>query len=1099
MFSPGQLSTQSGEPLQGVTSHAEIGGFCGACHAVPWGTDTMADYCVACHTNIQAEMINDATLHGALLGKQSTLQCNKCHSEHGGPSAALSNIDVRFFPHNKLGFSLKAHQWREDGQLFSCKDCHSSGNYLEFSQDTCTLCHLNRDQAFTQTHALSFGFECTNCHDGVETYGTNFNHARTAFKLTGQHAKVECTACHLNAHTIDSMKSAPQECSSCHAKDDPHGGRLGGSCGDCHSTEAWKPAGFDHNLARFQLLGKHARVACEDCHKNNVFVGTPMLCAACHQKDDPHNGQFPQDCGSCHSPEDWKRLQTDHSRFAFQLTGEHLTVKCESCHVNGVFKGTPQNCYACHANNDPHAGQLGTNCAQCHSTNAWKPVSFDHNSAAFKLTGAHASVKCVSCHKNNQYKGTPMDCVSCHQKTDPHKGQFGTNCAQCHSTSAWKPATFDHTRAAFHLTGKHLTVKCESCHINGVFKGTPQDCFSCHQKTDPHMGQFGTNCAQCHSTSAWKPSTFNHNFAAFTPTGAHISVKCTSCHINGVFKGTPQTCFACHSNKDTHGGQLGPSCEKCHTTSAWKPANFNHNNSIFKLTGAHGSVACSSCHKNNVFKGTPQTCYACHSNKDPHGGKFGTNCEQCHSTSAWKPATFNHNNSVFKLTGAHVSVNCTSCHINGVFKGTPQTCFACHSNKDPHGGQLGTACEQCHTTSAWKPATFNHNNSIFKLTGAHGSVACSACHKNNVFKGTPQSCFACHSTKDPHGGQLGTACEKCHTTSAWKPATFNHNNSVFKLTGAHVTVNCTSCHINGVFKGPPHTCLACHANKDPHGGQLGTNCEQCHSTSAWKPATFNHNNSIFKLTGAHVTVNCTSCHINGVFKGAPQTCFACHANKDAHAGQFGTICAQCHTTSAWKPSTFDHNNAAFKLTGAHVSTACSSCHINGVFKGTPTTCGTCHAKDDNHGGKFGTNCGACHSTSAWKPATFDHNLTKFPLTGAHGSLPCAQCHGSNIGPLPTACSSCHADPAYHAGMFSGQACSNCHKTSAWRPATYNGPHSFPMNHGNAQTCSSCHQPNLTRWSCYACHNQAETIKHHAEKGITDLSNCLQCHPSGRNP
>ena len=80
-------------------------------------------------------------------------------------------------------------------------------------------------------------------------------------------------------------------------------------------------------------------------------------------------------------------------------------------------------------------------------------------------------------------------------------------------------------------------------------------------------------------------------------------------------------------------------------------------------------------------------------------------------------------------------------------------------------------------------------------------------------------------------------------------------------------------------------------------------------------------------------------------------------------------------------------------------------------------------------------------------------------------------------------------------MFGGQACSACHSTSAWRPADYNGPHTFPMGHGDANSCSDCHRPNLTQWSCYNCHDQGEMADKHKEIG--DYSNCLQCHADGR--
>ena len=41
-------------------------------------------------------------------------------------------------------------------------------------------------------------------------------------------------------------------------------------------------------------------------------------------------------------------------------------------------------------------------------------------------------------------------------------------------------APFDHLTTGFELEGQHKQVKCESCHVDGVFKGTPVACVGCH-------------------------------------------------------------------------------------------------------------------------------------------------------------------------------------------------------------------------------------------------------------------------------------------------------------------------------------------------------------------------------------------------------------------------------------------------------------------------------------------------------------------------------------------------------------------------------------------------------------------------------------------
>ena len=66
----------------------------------------------------------------------------------------------------------------------------------------------------------------------------------------------------------------------------------------------------------------------------------------------------------------------------------------------------------------------------------------------------------------------------------------------------------------------------------------------------------------------------------------------------------------------------------------------------------------------------------------------------------------------------------------------------------------------------------------------------------------------------------------------------------------------------------------------------------------------------------------------------------------------------------------------------------------------------------------------------------------------------------------------------------------------WRPASYNGPHAFPMNHGGANACGDCHSSSLVSYSCYGCHSSSEMQDKHKE--ITNnFGDCTGCHPNGR--
>ena len=765
MFSPGLLNDVHGDPLGGITSHAESAGACSICHVAPWEPQTMDDRCLVCHSDVPGQIGDIQTPHGRMYAIDPDAQCRDCHPEHRGALASLTEIADWKYPHQLSGYSLDGHQYTAEEQVFQCSDCHGLDVTI-FDVKTCSTCHRQMDPEFTDNHIGAYGESCLNCHDGSDNLGKNFTHENFAFKLTGKHREVACVNCHVNARSLIDLKAAPQDCVSCHETDDPHRGGLGPDCASCHTPDNWRTIQFDHNRAAFVLFDSHAAVACERCHINNVFKGTPTDCFSCHNRDDRHNGELGTDCGFCHRPTKWQDITFNHAQTVFPLTGKHATVLCMDCHKNGTYKNVPTDCASCHV--DVHAGQMGKDCAGCHTTTNWKDVNFDHGKTGFPLTGNHIAVACTSCHVNGIYKGTPKDCFACHSPEDVHKGKFGRDCASCHIPSGWKNVSFDHGKTAFPLMGRHTSVQCTACHVNNVFKGTPKDCVSCHASKDVHQGQFGTDCASCHAPSDWKNVTaFDHGRTAFPLNGMHVNIQCKSCHVNNVYKGIPKDCYSCHAAKDVHLGQFGTVCSACHNTSGWKNVTFDHGKTAFPLAGSHANLACGSCHVNNVYKGTPKNCFACHASRDAHGGQFGTDCGACHKPTKWADVTFDHGATNFPLTGLHNNVLCSSCHTNGIYKGTPTNCYACHASRDKHNGQFGTNCGSCHTTSGWANVTFDHQNTNFPLVGHHAQLACTSCHKNGVYQGTPVACIACHADKDKHNGQNGTDCSICHTPKDW--------------------------------------------------------------------------------------------------------------------------------------------------------------------------------------------------------------------------------------------------------------------------------------------------------------------------------------------
>ncbi|MBM3151156.1 MAG: hypothetical protein FJZ96_02950 [Chloroflexi bacterium] len=431
LFSPGALNAQPGAPLGGVTSHAETEGQCKLCHTAFWQIETMDDRCVACHADVSAQLTDSQSLHGVLSLHAPNLPCRACHPEHNGPDASPTVLDN--FPHDSLGFSLKGHARQADGDPFSCTDCHANG-FDSFDQATCETCHQQDDPVFTVTHVLTFGNDCLACHDGLYTYGSDFDHD-IHFQLTGKHTEALCGSCHLAARSLADLQDTPSDCFSCHAQDDAHEGRFGTDCAVCHTPAGWKPALFDHNLAVFKLEGEHVEVACEACHINNVFKGTPTDCYSCHSDDDPHNGQFGTGCEACHTTADWLPATFDHSISNFPLTGAHVGVTCSQCHINNVLTGTPTACVSCHIDPTYHQGLLGTLCTQCHNTTSWVPALYNRaHTFPIHHEGADA---CRDCHTTSLSAWT---CYVCHNQAEMQQkhAEEGisniTNCLQCHPT-----------------------------------------------------------------------------------------------------------------------------------------------------------------------------------------------------------------------------------------------------------------------------------------------------------------------------------------------------------------------------------------------------------------------------------------------------------------------------------------------------------------------------------------------------------------------------------------------------------------------------------------------------------------------------------------
>ncbi|MEQ1669717.1 MAG: cytochrome c3 family protein [Hyphomicrobium sp.] len=401
---------------------------------------------------------------------------------------------------------------------------------------------------------------------------------------------------------------------------------------------------------------------------------------------------------------------------------------------------------------------------------------------------------------------------------------------------------------------------CESCHESFSKESQRRLCLDCHKDVAKDIvekkGMHGrradivtVECKHCHTDHKGRKEnivqfdkqTFNHNQTDFELKGAHRQTRCEGCHEAGkLYRAAALTCIGCHKKDDTHKGDLGEDCSRCHSEDTWrKQKTYDHSKTKFPLEGAHKDVQCAGCHIGERYKNLPRACIDCHKAQDPHGGRYGSKCETCHASKKWKETHFDHSKSTkFPLKGEHTTVKCDACHKGDLYKEKlAVTCVSCHKKNDPHKGQLGSKCESCHAETGWrKKVAFDHDLTRFPLIGLHAAVPCEECHRTETYKDTPRACESCHKDKT-HEGRLGAACGRCHNPNGFALWRFNHDKETkYPLTGAHKGLQCHSCHtVKGAAKvTAPSTCYACHSADDAHRGAFGRNCETCHVTETFR-------------------------------------------------------------------------------------------------------------------------------------------------------------------------------------------------------------------------------------------------------------------------
>ncbi len=196
------------------------------------------------------------------------------------------------------------------------------------------------------------------------------------------------------------------------------------------------------------------------------------------------------------------------------VTQGHADIagQCLGCHT--PLRGAPgSKCIACHpldsiglarrslvqpANARPalagmHAEFRTSSCLDCHTDHAGS----DPKGATLPFTHEHLSAallrRCVGCHEGNR----PAD--------DLHR-QVADDCASCHVSRGWTPASFQHER--YFVLDRDHNVTCKTCHI-GSAGYTQYTCYGCHEHTPARIAAehreegIGDlrDCVRCHRSA----------------------------------------------------------------------------------------------------------------------------------------------------------------------------------------------------------------------------------------------------------------------------------------------------------------------------------------------------------------------------------------------------------------------------------------------------------------------------------------------------------------------------------------------------------------------------------------------------------------------
>ena len=201
------------------------------------------------------------------------------------------------------------------------------------------------------------------------------------------------------------------------------------------------------------------------------------------------------------------------------------------------------NCAACHT---PVRGVEAANCIACHSS--------EQSLLQRQPTAFHADVgSCVECHVEHQGAHALVSQMD-HAAFARLSLRDSRRAAET-STRQAVPADAGADRIAAWIKDRHRGPSLSLGHPGVTAPEAALDCAACHSNQDRHQGFFGTNCVQCHGTTAWTIPQFRHPPPSSTdcaqchqapPSHYMMHFQMVSATVAGHHEARVEQCYVCH-------------------------------------------------------------------------------------------------------------------------------------------------------------------------------------------------------------------------------------------------------------------------------------------------------------------------------------------------------------------------------------------------------------------------------------------------------------------------------------------------------------------------------------------------------------------------